>query len=82
VALENKKVGHRWFKLMSSKLLGRVLDSAPSQFLRVAVGFYVLIFQPPVNFCPYENIQLSFVVVGYDNVLKQIQFNNQKEGIR
>jgi hypothetical protein len=62
---------------MSGKLLGRVFDSAPSQFLRLAV----LIFQPPVNFCPYENIQPSFVVVGYDNVLKQFQFNNQKEGI-
>jgi hypothetical protein len=42
-------------------------------FLTLAIGFYVLIFQPPVNFCP------SFV--GYDNVLKQFQFNNQKQGI-
>jgi hypothetical protein len=43
----------------------------------------MLIFQPPVNFCPHENIQPSFVskVVGYDNALKQFQFNNQKQGI-
>jgi hypothetical protein len=50
-------------------------------FLRLATGFYMLIFQPPVNFCPHENIQPSFVVVGYNNVLKQFQFNNQMQGI-
>jgi hypothetical protein len=26
-------------------------------FLRLAIGFYMLIFQPPVNFCSDENIQ-------------------------
>jgi hypothetical protein len=31
-------------------------------FLRLAIGFYMLIFQSPVNFCPHENIQPSFVV--------------------
>jgi hypothetical protein len=41
----------------------------------------MLIFQPPVNFCPHENIRPSFVVVGYNNVLKQFQFNNQMQGI-
>jgi hypothetical protein len=25
-------------------------------FLRLAIGFYMLIFQPPVNFCSDENI--------------------------
>jgi hypothetical protein len=29
-------------------------------FLRLAIGFYKLIFQPPVNFCSDENIQTIF----------------------
>jgi hypothetical protein len=29
-------------------------------FLRLAIGFYMLIFQPPVNFCSDENIQTIF----------------------
>jgi hypothetical protein len=29
-------------------------------FLRLAIGIYMLIFQPPVNFCSDENIQTIF----------------------
>jgi hypothetical protein len=29
-------------------------------FLRLVIGFYMLIFQPPVNFCSDENIQTIF----------------------
>jgi hypothetical protein len=29
-------------------------------FLRLAIGFYMLIFQPPVNFCSDKNIQTIF----------------------
>jgi hypothetical protein len=29
-------------------------------FLRLAIGFYMLIFQPPVNFCSDENIHTIF----------------------
>jgi hypothetical protein len=29
-------------------------------FLRLAIGFYMIIFQPPVNFCSDENIQTIF----------------------
>jgi hypothetical protein len=29
-------------------------------FLRLAIGFYMLIFQPLVNFCSDENIQTIF----------------------
>jgi hypothetical protein len=29
-------------------------------FLRLAIGFYMLIIQPPVNFCSDENIQTIF----------------------
>jgi hypothetical protein len=29
-------------------------------FLRLAIGFYMQIFQPPVNFCSDENIQTIF----------------------
>jgi hypothetical protein len=35
-------------------------------FSRLAIGFYMLIFQPPVNFCPHENIQPTFVVKLWD----------------
>jgi hypothetical protein len=28
--------------------------------VRLAIGFYMLIFQPPVNFCSDENIQTIF----------------------
>jgi hypothetical protein len=31
-----------------------------SFFLRLAIGFYMQIFQPPVNFCSDENIQTIF----------------------
>jgi hypothetical protein len=31
-----------------------------SFFLRLAMGFYMLIFQTPVNFCSDENIQAIF----------------------
>jgi hypothetical protein len=31
-----------------------------SFFLRLAIGFYMLIFQPPVNFCADKNIQTIF----------------------
>jgi hypothetical protein len=31
-----------------------------SFFLRLAIGFYMLIFQAPVNFCSDENIQTIF----------------------
>jgi hypothetical protein len=33
-----------------------------SFFLRPAIGLHMPIFQPPVNYCPHENIQPSFVV--------------------
>jgi hypothetical protein len=29
-------------------------------FLRLAIGFYMIIFQPPVNFCSDKNIQTIF----------------------
>jgi hypothetical protein len=38
-------------------------------FLRLAIGFYMLIFQPPVNLCPHENI--SFVVKLWDMTMRQ-----------
>jgi hypothetical protein len=38
-------------------------------FLRLAIGFYMLIFQPPVNLCPHENIQPSLVVKLWDMIM-------------
>jgi hypothetical protein len=37
-------------------------------FLRLAIGFYMLIFQPPV--CPHENIQPIFPFASILNFLK------------
>jgi hypothetical protein len=31
-----------------------------SFFLRLAIGFYMLVFQPPVDFCSDENVQNHF----------------------
>jgi hypothetical protein len=36
------------------------MEYTVSFFLRLAIGFYMLIFQPPVNFCSDENIQTIF----------------------
>jgi hypothetical protein len=36
--LEVSRVNSDWFKLMLGKLLGRVFDSAPSQFLLIKIG--------------------------------------------
>jgi hypothetical protein len=43
----------------------------------------MLIFQPPVNFCPYENIQPSFVVKFWDMItyIATIYSMNQLWGI-
>jgi hypothetical protein len=32
----------------------------------------MLIFQPPVNFCPHENIQPSFVVKLWDIIMYDV----------
>jgi hypothetical protein len=47
-----------------------LIDPVYSEFfLRLAIGFYMLIFQPRVNFCPHENIQPSFVVKLWDMIM-------------
>jgi hypothetical protein len=47
-----------WLKLIY--LFLRHVVCTVSFFLRLAIGFYMLIFQPPVNFCSDENIQTIF----------------------
>jgi hypothetical protein len=46
-------------------------------FLRLAIGFYMLIFQPPVNFFSDENIQTIFGTK-LEKVVKKIFFSATK----
>jgi hypothetical protein len=45
-------------------------------FLRLAIGFYMLIFQPPLNFCSHENIQTIFVTKLEDFLNYRIDYNS------
>jgi hypothetical protein len=45
-------------------------------FLRLAIGFYMLIFQPPVNFCSDENIQTIFGIKLKDFLNYRIDYNS------
>jgi hypothetical protein len=47
-----------------------------SFFLRLAIGFYMLIFQPPVNFCSHENIQTIFGTKLEDFLNYRIDYNS------
>jgi hypothetical protein len=44
-------------------------------FLRLAIGFYMLIFQPPVNFCSDKNIQTIFGTKLEDFLNYRIDYN-------
>jgi hypothetical protein len=46
-----------------------------SFFLRLAIGFYMLIFQPPVNFCSDINIQTIFGTKLEDFLNYRIDYN-------
>jgi hypothetical protein len=43
----------------------------------LAIGFYMLIFQPPVNFCSHENIQTIFgtKLEDFFKLSDRLQFN-------
>jgi hypothetical protein len=45
---------------VAREILYRLLLIYSESFLRLAIGFYMLIFQPSVNFCSDENIQTIF----------------------
>jgi hypothetical protein len=45
-------------------------------FLRLAIGFYMLILQPPVNFCSDENIQTIFGIKLKDFLNYRIDYNS------
>jgi hypothetical protein len=47
-----------------------------SFFLRLAIGFYMLIFQPPVNFCSDKNIQTTFGTKLEDFLNHRIDYNS------
>jgi hypothetical protein len=44
-------------------------------FLRLAIGFYMPIFQPPVNFCSDKNIQTIFETKLEDFLNYRIDYN-------
>jgi hypothetical protein len=45
-------------------------------FLRLAIGFYMLIFQPSVNFCSDENIQTIFGTKLEDFLNYRLDYNS------
>jgi hypothetical protein len=44
--------------------------------MRLAIGFYMLIFQPPVNFCSDENIQTIFGIKLEDFLNYRTDYNS------
>jgi hypothetical protein len=50
-------------------------------FLRLAIGFYMLIFQPPVNFCSDENIQTIFGIKLEDCLNYRIDYNSISQNV-
>jgi hypothetical protein len=63
------------FTDFSSKVLS-LLMLYSEFFLRLAIGFYMLIFQPPVNFCSDENIQTIFGIKLEDFFNYRIDYNS------
>jgi hypothetical protein len=51
-------------------------------FLRLAIGFYMLIFQPPVNFCSDENIQTIFGRKLEDLLNCRIDYNSISQTVK
>jgi hypothetical protein len=51
-------------------------------FLRLAIGFYMLIFQPPVNFCSDENIQSIFETQLEDFLNYWIDYNSISQTVQ
>jgi hypothetical protein len=45
-------------------------------FLRLAIGFYMQFFQPPVNFCSDENIQTICGIKLEDFLNYRIEYNS------
>jgi hypothetical protein len=45
-------------------------------FFRLAIGFYMLIFQPPFNFCSDENIQTIFGTKLEDLLNYRVDYNS------
>jgi hypothetical protein len=53
-----------------------VINTYSEFFLRLAIGFYMLIFQPPVDFCSDENIQTIFGTKLEDFLNYRIDYNS------
>jgi hypothetical protein len=63
-------------KLRKTTNTARTINSTVSFFLRLAIGFYMLIFQLPVNFCSDENIQTIFETQLEDFLNYRIDYNS------
>jgi hypothetical protein len=63
-------------RLLRLQSLRITLYYTVSFFLRLAIGFYMLIFQPPVNFCSYRNIQTIFGTKLEDLLNYRIDYNS------
>jgi hypothetical protein len=61
-------------KILTSYVVFRILYSV--FFLRLAIGFYMLIFQPPFNFCSDENIQTIFGIKLEDFLNYRLDYNS------
>jgi hypothetical protein len=48
----------------------------------LAIGFYMLIFQPPVNFCSHENIQTIFGTKLEDFLNYRIHYNSISQTVK
>jgi hypothetical protein len=59
----------------------RLLLTYSEFFLRLAIGFYMLIFQPPVNFCSDKNIQTIFGTKLEDLLNYRIDYNSISETV-
>jgi hypothetical protein len=64
---------------MSSSSFTRDVTAYSKFFLRLAIGFYMLIFQPPVNFC--DNIQTIFGTKVEDFLNYRIDYNSISQTI-
>jgi hypothetical protein len=67
--LELNDLYHNFFRYVLTRIYSEF-------FLRLAIGFYMLIFQPPVNFYSVENIQTIFGIKLEDFLNYRIDYNS------
>jgi hypothetical protein len=68
----------QWLNMTSETSRDRIYSEF---FLILAIGFYMLIFQPPVNFCSDETIQTIFGIKLEDFSNYRIDYNSISQTI-